>query len=298
MAEQHIKFLQGLGVPQDQIEILEKVEADKAKDYDATELVNLVKGNYKTSFLNDADFLNGIPEEKIPEETRKKFEKGQYARFQNEILSAAKTKLGLEDTDLADLTEEEKKSIQKMVVKIAEKHLGKKGSVQGAKDLQEQVSKLTGDLEKKDVDWQAKLDNELQAKEGKAGARIIKAETKSLLSSLDGVELTVPASYITDQLLAKITAKYLVVLDANDEPQLKQKENPALDVMEGGKKVSFADMLKKQVIEDKVGKAKEVEKPGERKRVTVGAGEGGEESGVELASYITDKIAANQKLEG
>lgn len=299
MPEQHIKLMQGLGVPQEQIDLVEKMEADKVKDFDTTELVNTVKGGFKTQFLNDAEFLNAIPEDKIPQATLKKVEAGQYGRFMNEMLSAAKTKLGLEDADLADLSEDDKKSLGKAFTKIATTHLNKKGGVEGAKKLQEQVSALTDQLAAKDTDWQAKLDTALQETGGKAGARIIKALTKSELATLDGVELVVPANYAISPVLAKLTAKYALVVNDNDEIELKQKDSPALDAMEGGKKITFTEALKKIVLEDKVGKERKAEDSKEpRKKVIVGGGsETDGEEGIVMPDYISKKIAENESLE-
>lgn len=307
MAEQHVKLFQGLGIPQDVIDQVEGVDAEAAKTWTPPAELNTavraaLKGTLKDDFLNDADFLNSIPEDKVPEGVKKKIESGQYGRFMAEIMEVAKKQLGLEDTDLADMTEEEKKSLKKSVAKIAEKHLAKKGSVEGARDLQKQVSKLTEDLEAKDTQWQEKLDAKLKEVNGTANTKLIKALTRAELVALDGVQIAVNPAYITDPVLAKLTAQYTVTLDEGDNLVLKSKADPNLDPMEGGKKVTFRDALKAIVLAEKLGTAKDGGDGGEggggsRKKTIMVGGEGTPGS-FELPANIADKVKANQELEG
>lgn len=292
MAEQHVKLMQGLGVPQDQIDKVEKLTPDELKDWKPDEITNLVKGTMKSGFLNDQEFLNSIPDDKIPEGTRKKLEAGQYARFQNEIIDTAKKQLGLEDTDLSDLTEEDKKSIKKTVAKVAEKYLTKKGNVAGLAEMQQQLKKAVDDLTQKDTAWQEKLNTELEKVNGSNSARMIKNLTKAGLATLEGVEYPVAVHFLVDPILNSLQSKYSIVLGPNDELQIMQKANPALEVLVDNKTLTFADALKAEVIAQKAGKLKEEKKdPPGPTRVTVNDDEGG------VPSYIKDKIDANSKLD-
>jgi hypothetical protein len=299
MPEQHVKLMQGIGLSQEQIDAVEKLPADQLKDWKADDLVTAAKGNFKNQFLNDPEFLNSIPEDKVPEATKKKIESGQYARFQNEILETAKKNLGLEDKDLADMTDEEKKSIKKMVTKVAEKYLGKKGTTQGLQEMQQTVQKLTADLEKKDSDWEGKLNGELEKVNGAASSRMIKALTKVELSSLDKIKLNVPPAYITDPLLAKLQSKYTIVLSDNDELDIKQKDNKNLDVLENNKKVTFSQALRKLVLEDKVGAeiTDDEGEEGKKKKVIINKDGGGGNEPIELPGYIAQRVDNNKKLE-
>lgn len=303
MPEQHVKLFAGLGIPQEVIDQIEGVTPEQAKDWNADSVSAPVRAALKKTlqpdFLNDAEFLKSIPEDKVPEEVRKKVEAGQYGRFMQEVGQVAK-KLGLEDTDFSDMSEEEKKSLKTYVGKIAEKYLSKKGSVEGAKELQRQVSKLTDDLEAKDKTWQEKLDADLQKVNGSANAKVIKALTRAEMQGLkDELEIGVPVAYITEPVLAKLNAKYSVVLTDGDELQLKQKADSNLDVMENGKPLTFAQALKNIVVEEKIGKVKDSKQqpgPGDKKKVIIGGVEG-EPGAFELPASIADKVKRNEDLE-
>lgn len=293
MAEQHVKIFEGLGLSKEVIDQVEGMTPEQLKDWDPASVTSQARDAVKNILMNDAEFLNAIPEDKIPEATRKKFEAGQYTRFQKEILDAATKKLGLEDKDMADWTENDKKSIQTMVVKISEKVLAKKGNVEGLQQMQRDVQTLTEKLEKTNEDWEAKMTEAVTKTNGAAQTKMVKLLTRVELSNLEGVDLNVSPSFIQDQLLARLTDKYSVVLNSNDELELKQKDNVALDVMEGGKKVTFQEALKKLVLENKLGtEKKEEEDPGKRKKVIVGGGEGGDS--IEIPSYINEKIEKNE----
>ena len=301
MAEQHVKTFKALGLDDATIDSIEKMEADKVKDWDPSEIQTKVKDGYKTQLMNDDEFLKAIPEERFPADLKKKIETGQATRFQNEMKEVAMKKLGLEDKDFEDLKPGQKDSVIKaMVEHIATKHLAKKGNVEGLQKMQEDLRKMTEDLEKKDSDWQAKLDTELEKVNGASSSRLVKAVTRAEIATLDDVDVTVPASYITDQLLARLQAKYTIVLDDNDEPQLRQKGNKELKVMDGSKEVTFRDALKAQIIADKLGTERKEEGggggTGGKKRVVVG-GEHEEEVEGDVPEYIKAKMEKNIKLE-
>src|SRR4029079_15141549 len=133
--------------------------------------------------------------------------------------------------DLEQLTAEDRKSIKKTMVKIAELNLSKKNNTEGLKKLQEDYQNALQELEKKDTDWQSKLDTELKKVTDSNGEKLVKFLAQTQLTSLDKVKLNVPASYIVDPVLNKIRGKYSVLLEGEDLV-LRKKENPALKVVD------------------------------------------------------------------
>lgn len=301
MAEQHVKFLQGIGVDQTIVDNLEKLEGDAAKGYDPKTDVEAVTNATKNKYLNDDEFLKSIPENKISPDILKKVESGQLTRFQNEMKELAMKELGFEEKDFEDLKPKEKESVIKATARfITSKHLEKKGNVQGLKDMQTQVQQLTEKLEAKDADWQEKSKQELEKVNGVASARIIKNVTKAVLATLPGVKLTVPPAYITEQLLSRLQNNYTLVLDDNDDVQLRQKANKELKVLDGSKEVTFEDALKKQILSDKLGeevKADDKDDPKKKKKVVIGEGEEGDDNTFTAPDYISSKIKKNVDLE-
>src|SRR4051812_22577634 len=100
MPEQHKLLLAAVGVPDDQITALEGLTAEQLKEWKPDELATTIRGLVKTGLENDPTFLASIPKDKINPAILKEIEKGQYARFQNELVEVATKKLGLEDKDL------------------------------------------------------------------------------------------------------------------------------------------------------------------------------------------------------
>jgi hypothetical protein len=300
MSKQFTTILTALGLPEDKITALSALKDDQLTDWKPDEFVTEIRNAQKTGLLNDADFLNSIPEDKVPDATKKKIESGQYARFQNELIEVATKQLGLEDKEL---TVEDRKSIKGLAKKMAETYLTKKGNVDGLQQMQRDLTDMTAKLEAKDTEWQTTLDNKLKENNGTANTKLLKVLTRSELADLDNIKLNVPAAYVTDPLLAKLSAKYALVLDDNDDIQLMQKANPALKATDtANKPLVFKQELRKLVLEEKVGvevKADEGDGKSKKKTVTVGGGEGGEEGQTTLAipSYIQKNIDANIKAE-
>lgn len=299
MAQQHDTLLLELGLSAEEVKAINDIDPTKIADFKADEYSTKVAGAFKTKLSNDPDFLNSIPEDKIPATILKKIESGQYARYQNELEEVAIKKLGL---DANDLTAEDKKSIKGFVEKIATTYLTKKGNVQGLQDMQKQLADAQKQLEDNETAHNTKLTAELEKANGMNTAKIIRLQTAFELIGLDKIALSVPASYITEPVLAKLNNLYTVVLNADDTLAIKQKANPALDVMEGSKVLTFKDVLRKIVIADKLGvETTEDDGGGTRKRKVVvgaggdGGGGGGEENDL-IPSYIKDKVDANAAL--
>lgn len=298
MAEQHVQLMKGLGFNDEQIQSIETMTPEQLKEFKPDELVTTVQTSLKNVLQNDPAFLAAIPKEKINPAILKEIEKGQYARFQNELVEVATKKLGLDDKDLTD---EDKKSIKGLAEKMANVYLSKKGNVEGLKEMQTKYSEAMQSLETLKEQNTQNLTKELEKVNGQHTAKLIKTLTKVELASLSDVTLSVGANFISDPVLSALSAKYAVVIDANDNLDIKQKANPELEVLDSaGKKITFAQALKSVVLDNKLGveaKTEDPNDPTKKKKVIIGGG-GGAGGGTEapVASYITDKINANGDL--
>lgn len=297
--KQLIAILMAFGMSKAEAEKVSNLTEDELKEWKPDEVSEKIRGNVKTALSNDQSFLDTIPEEKIPAAVKKNIEKNQYARFQNELIDVATKELGLEDKDL---TEDDRKSIKKLAGKMANLYLTKKGSVEGLQKMQTELAQARQDLTKKDEDWKTKLDTETGAIKNTYSQKIIRSLAQSALSSLDKVKLNVGASYLTDPVLNKLNSKYKVMLSDNDELTVKQKENDKLDVVDkGGKILTFNDVLRQTVLEDKLGievKEEEGGGSGGRSRIIVDEGGGGEQGGIKIPGYIEESINSTLAAEG
>jgi hypothetical protein len=282
-----------MGVPQAKIDSLLAMTDEQAKEFKPDEIVKEIGETQRNKLLNDPEFLNAIPEDKVPETTRKKIESGQYARFQNELIEVAMKKLGLKDKE--DLTDEDKKSIKGLTEKIARTYLEKNNGSDGLKKLQADLQAALEEKTTLETSLTEKLTNREKELNGEFGSKMVNMLTKLQLSNLDKVKLAVQPGYIATPVLEKLRSKYHLNLNG-EEIELKQKDNPALDVIDkAGKKLSFGEALRAVVLEDKLGTEITEEEGGKagggRTKVKVDGGSGGGEGGeVEVASYISDKM--------
>jgi hypothetical protein len=303
MAQQHVHIMKGLGMNDDQIKAVEGLTDDQLKDwkpdnpeslkiFNPAELVTGVQTGLKNILSNDADFLATIPKEKINPAILTEIEKGQYARFQNELIEVATKKLGLEDKEL---TADDRKSIKGLAEKIAVTYLGKKGSVDGLKQMQADLQKALQEKEELVTKHGDTLKTELEKANGLNSAKLIKTLTKVELSGLDDIELSVAAKFISDPALNNLSAKYTVVLDENDNLDIKQKADKNLDVLDkAGKKITFAQALREAVLEEKLGKEVKVDpNDPKKKKIIVNPGDGGGDDVKDVPDYIKEKIVAN-----
>jgi len=308
MPEQHVQLMKGLGISDDEIKAIEALTPDQMKAwaekptdpeslkiFDPSKYVGNVQTGIKTKLSNDPEFLKTIPEDKIDPAILKKYESGQYARFQNELVEVATKKLGLEDKDL---TADDRKSIKVLAEKIAVSYLSKNTKDGSLKEMQTQLQTALQSVETMKTEHTTNLTKALEETNGKHTAKLIKTLTKVELASIDGITLSVGASFISDPVLSALTAKYAVVLDDNDNLVLKQKENPKLDVIDtAGKTVTFQQALKETVVANKLGvvkaaddKDKDKDKD-KRNKIIIGGGDGGGGEIDLVPSYIADKIS-------
>jgi len=296
MAEQHVQLLTNLGIPKEQIDTLESLTPEQLKEWKPDDLVTAVQTNMKNTLSNDATFLSTIPEDKINKDILKKIESGQYARFQNELVEVATKKLGLDDKEV--LTAEDRKSIKAMTEKIAHAYATKTGNVEGLKKMQTELAEARQGLEALKEEHTNNLKTELEKLNGVNSAKLIKTLAKVELQGLTDVELSVDAKFISEPVLSALSSKYNVVLDANDNLDIKQKDNVALDVLDKvGKKVSFSQAIKEIVLDNKLGTLVKEGEPGgagHKKKIIVGGGAGGgSDETIVLPDYIQEKIKAN-----
>lgn len=305
MPEQHVAIFKGLGLPDEAITAIEALtpeqmkawkpeDPESLKVFDPNKYTADVQTVMKNTLSNDPTFLSSIPEDKINKDTLKKYESGQYARFQNELVEVATKTLGLEDKEL---TLEDRKSIKKLTEKIAVTYLAKKGGAQGLVEMQAKLSEALASAEAMKEEHTKNLTTELEKVNGSNTAKLIKTLARVELSSLDDINLSVAASYITDPVLSELNTLYTVVLDANDNLDIKQKAHPTLDVLDtGGKKLPISAAIRKIVLDKKLGSEKKEgdDKTNPKKKIIIGGGEdGGGEDVKEIPSYIADKINAN-----
>lgn len=306
MPEQHVQLMKGLGFNDEQIQAIESLTPEQMKTwkpddpealkvFNPNELVTTVQTGIKNTLTNDPEFLKTIPEDKINPEILKKYEKGQYARFQNELEEVAIKKLGLDPTDLSA---EDKKSIKGLVEKLAVTYASKKGGAAGLQEMQTKLSAALQELDQTKTQHAEALKTELEKNNGANTAKLIKTLTKVELSSLPDVTLAVGAGYISEPVLSALSEKYAVVLDANENLDLKQKANPTLDVVDSkGKKVTFQQALREEVLEKKLGtEAKKDDNGGGgggRQKIIVGSKDDGSGGTDVVPDYIAQKINAN-----
>lgn len=291
MAEQHVQVLSALGLTKEQTDILENMTPEQLKEFKPDDLVGAAFTGMKTKLTNDAEFLKTIPEDKIDPSILKRYESGQYARFQNELVEVATKKLGLEDKDL---TPEDRKSIKTMAEKMANLYLGKKGNVEGLQKMQGELQEARQKLDEMTTKHQEVLTAELNKLNGANSAKIIRMLTRVELSSMEGISLKVGANLVSDPVLALLNSKYAVVLGDDDSLSIAQKENPKLKVVDDkGKEVTFAQALKQAALDLKIadpitddGKGG----PGKTKKVVVGDGGGSDDNVTIIPDYIKNKM--------
>lgn len=290
MAKQHVDIFKALGIPQADIDAIEALTDDTMKDWKPDATTQAIRTLMKTSLQNDPEFLNAIPEDKIPEATKKKLESGQYARFQNELLTVAK-KFGIEEKEFTD---DDKKSIKGFSEKMMTLYLTKKGNVEGLQAMQKELGEVKQQLEAKEEEWKTKMETEITGVTTKMGTKLMRNTLQASLGSIPGVKLKVGPNVMVDTVMGRLAAKFSIVMKDNDELDIMNKENNKLEAQDkSGKKIPFTQALKEVVIEDGLGEEVKIDdkKPGDKKKVIIGSDEGGGEGdAVVVPDYIQQNI--------
>lgn len=237
MAEQHKKILKALGLPAAQIDALETMNETDAANLKVEDYVSPVKAIFQTQFLNDDSFLESIPEEKTSKVVKKNIEKGQYARFMNEMKDVAK-ELGISYDDLSPEIQTSIKGFYKETVKKAGT---KEGSAAALAELQ---GKLQIALAEKTTLETSTADKISKAVNDATASYSAKLERAATIAAMVG-KTTVPAEYIVDTVIAKIKEVGTPVFNADTMSfAMKQKNNPELDVLKSdGTKTTFTETL-------------------------------------------------------
>lgn len=242
-------FIKGLGLTDDDIKAIEgvgddgKIKNDKDEmiDFDFKPLVEKVTTANKNKILNDAEFYNTLPAEKIPEALKKTIESGQYQRFINEIQEVAEKELGLKKGE--DFTDDDAKKLKHIVKVISTKYAQKNAGTEGAKELQLKLQEALQKNAQTEGSMAQKIQEALNGEKETTGKHMEKLLGIMALSNLP--EIKVKPQYLVDGALAAIRKDYTIKVDPTTmELVLKQKKNPELDAIDGaGKTLTFDDVL-------------------------------------------------------
>lgn len=290
-AAQLSQVLTTLGLEKTDVDALVALPDDSA-DFKPDAYVTKVSTNYETKLSNDPNFLGKLKPEQLPDALKKTIETGQYGRFMNEFRALA-TKQGI---DLADLSEEEAKSLNKMGEKVFEKYKGKLGSPEAVTKLQADLQKALADKTAVETSVPDKIKEATTQVETKYQTALTKLIAANALQSTKG--LVVKASLVVDSLLAKVRDKYNVALDG-ETITLTQKANPTLKALDAaGKEITFADAITAEA------KAEDLIKEVKEEEIDPATGKGKvkvdviDSTTVKLPDYIQKQIDANLKTEG
>lgn len=250
MPEQHKKILAALGLAKEQIEAIEAITPDQAKDFKIEDFVETVKYNFQTQFLNDDGFLEGIPEERTSKTVKKNIESAQYARFMNEMKDVAKEL----NIDFADLSAENQKSLKGFYRETFKKGLTKAGNTQALVELQDKLSQALADKTNLETTTEKRVSDAIAAESKKYGAKLEKSAINSMLANVKG--LTVKPEYISEGVLNKVKERFTPVFNPETMAfDLKKKDNPVLDVLKAdGKKQTFNEVVMDILKEDELWK--------------------------------------------
>lgn len=262
--------------------------ADDAKDFKPEDYVTKVSTGFENKFLNDATFLGKLKLESLPADIKKTIEAGQYGRFINEFKALA-TKQGI---DLADLTDEEQKSLSKLGTKAFEKYAGKLGTPDALQKVQADLQKALSDKTALETELPTKLETAKNTVKGEMQTQINKLVAMNELSGIKGFK--VKPGLVVDGLLSSLSDKYTIVANGI-KVSLMQKDQPTLKALgTDGKEITFAQALSQEAKEaELIGEVKEEEIDPRTGKVKVEVA--GDE--IKLPSYITDKMKDNLSLE-
>lgn len=244
MAQQHLNtVLTEAGIDAKDIETILGLPAEdttfKAGDY-----VGKINSGAETRLKNDPKFWEGLDENNVNETLKKKIESQQYGRANNIVRQKVMKAFGLKDEDLADMTDDEKKSLETYVTKAAEKYTSTKAS---DKELQKELIAAKKRAEELEADIPVKegaLKTSLEAKYNNEKIDFI------ILAELATIEnLKAPAQYLLANLAASLKEENAFVI-SGVKAQPKQKANPALDVLDGAKVLTLKDLIVKKLTAD------------------------------------------------
>lgn len=287
-AEHVNQVLERIGLEKADIESISKLP-DDAKDFKPEDYAGKVAAGYENKLMNDTTFLGKLTVDKLPNELKRTVEAGQYGRFMNEFKALA-VKQGI---DIADLSEEDAKSLNKTVTKVFEKYAGKLGSSEAVTKLQNDLQKALHDKSEIETALPTKLSDLEKRVKGEMQTTIKKLIASNELAN--NKNLKVKASLVIDSLLNRLENKYSLVNEGT-EIFIRQKENPQLKVTDSaGKELTFAEALKAEGVAEDLFNPETV-KPGEESgngvyKITVNG------DSIQTPGYIAEKLKRSLEIE-
>lgn len=283
MAIEHLNALvAAAGLEATDLEAVMALPAETT-DFKPDEYVGKIRANIETQVKNDPTFWEKLDENNVNDVLKKKIEAQQYGRAANIVRQKALKSLGLKEEDMADLSEDEKKNIETFISKAAEKYASTKVS---DKQLQADLVAARKKLEELETEIptrESKIKQEIEAKYNSEKLDYL------ILAELAAVEnLKAPAQYLLPKLAAELKGEFAFVVDGHKAVP-KQKDNPALDVLDGAKVLGLKDLIVKKLTADGLIETKaDPNPPGKGKtKVVVDPDEKG---GLAISSHILDKI--------
>ncbi len=219
-------LLTTLGIPaEDAAKIIALPEADQAT-FDNKPYADKVKANYQTQLQNDPNFFNDMTIEKLPPEIKKKLESSQYGRAAAIVRDKFLKGLGMTESDLADLTEEQKEKLEQYIPAVTDKYAKTKaGDKQLQADLIEARKKLEA-FDGMEETYKTKYEGEANSK---VTAAIFNSALIGELSTIPGLKIS--ASDIAKTANDILQSKYAFERVGDYSVELRQKANPAMKVL-------------------------------------------------------------------
>lgn len=219
-------LLTNIGIAAEDIPKITTVPEDQAANFDAKPFVEKVKANFTKQIQNDPAFFNDLTLEKLPAEIVKKIESAQFQRSANIMKGKLNKVFGLTDSDLADLTDDEKEKLESYVTAVANKFAKTKA---GDKQMQAEIIELRKKLEASDG-LEEKLKTKFQTEaDQKTNAGIFNAVMLSELATIPGLKIA--PSDIAGTAKELLLQKYAFERVGDYTIELRQKSNPALKVL-------------------------------------------------------------------
>lgn len=236
--------LERVGVSEENINHLFAEEAPEGFEVDS--VVSESQAHFDTQLRNSTDFWDSLDIENVNETFRKKVEAQQYGRASKITRDKLYKGLGFSEDDFSDLPEEDRKRLEVLVPKIAEKFAQSKV---GDKELQTQLQESRALAE----EWEQKYNGQADELNTQFNERLTNEKLDFImLAELNAIQgLKVPANYIIDRLSQELKGDYSFVVDgfvANP----RQKDNSNLKVLDGSKELGLRDLILQKLNRDKL----------------------------------------------
>lgn len=223
------KFLKSIGVPSDTIEAINK-EPEEGKDLDLAPYVDAFKAQQRDVISNDPDFINPLTKSVTGKE--RAIIEGKIKKVLSNYIS---------DEDITSL-----EGLDNYVTKMGEVIENNKNHNADSEELQNKLiesNKIIKEL--RDVEI-PKIQSEAEAKHKQF---IINSK---LTEKINGHELIVPSNVAKSVIDTSWTNKYNVEIGEDGTLDIKTKENLAVLDKDGTTKLSFDEVMKQTLEENKI----------------------------------------------